>query len=226
MDGETFVLLSAFHLSNTVEYKYALIVVMNLSASIRRKIIESADLFANKQLNHRLKRAMCYPSHIPTLYRAKFLPFTGFIEYIEDRISNGDFRPLKLYFENRKKDTSLPALRICIGCAKKRFITQQLKGYLQPSGPCDLEKVEKPPEPVVVQPKRKIADIAIGPDDPRFNVGWINETAPKVQRVIPNEQPGVELTEEEKNRLLVETLTRREPVADPFEVMLYRLGLR
>jgi len=225
--GET-ILICAFYLSNTRRYAHALIVVMNLSATFRRRVIESADLIVNRPLTLYLNRALAYKEHIPTAYRAKFLPFSAFIEYIEDRISNGDFRPIKLYFDLRKRDPALPQFKICVACAKKRFITQQLKGYLC-NEPCDLEKVEKPIELPAPEPKRRLVDIAVGPDDPRFNVGWVREAVPTPQTATTTTvQPAVpeELTEEQQRQRLVQTLTRRQQPINPLDLIRFRLGFR
>jgi len=221
--GET-VLICAYHLSNTKRYAHALIIVMNLSATFRRRVIESADLIVNRPLTLYLNRALAYKEHIPTAYRAKFLPFSAFIQYIEDRISNGDFRPIKLYFDLRKRDPALPQIRICVACAKKRFITQQLKGYLC-NEPCDLEKVEKPIELPTPEPKRRLIDVAVGPDDPRFNVGWVREGVPTPQ-TTPTVQPEVpeELTEEQQRQRLVQTLTQRQQPINPLDLIRFRLG--
>jgi len=166
------------------------------------------DIINDKELTKYIQRARCRSDYIPSVFRAKFLPFKLFVDFIDERIADGDFRPVLLYFETKMKKTSnLPDFKICVACAKKRFFSMHLKRYLCENGPCDLERIQNEPTP---EPQRKrFIDIAIGPDSPGFEKGWVQPEAKK-RHVEEQQEPERVLTDEEKQEQMVQILRKKE----------------
>lgn len=194
-------------------YERSLVVLLSISASLRHLLAANVEKFNNLPLTRYFNKLASYPGHVPVVYRAKFHPRQMFVDYMEDRLSNKDFRPIKLYFEQKKKPQTLPLqeFKICMACARKRFVFGDLKAYLCDVGPCDVEPREQPAP--IPEPKPRLLDLAVGPGDRGFDDDWITSEAKRTrveQRELSSDSEDEALTEEEKNRRMVEILTKKD----------------
>jgi hypothetical protein len=226
---DTFI-ICIVHLSFTDNYSNVLVFFMNLSARIRHKLSKTLDLVPNRPLRERFKWLCAYKGHIPILFRAKFYPFDSFRDYVENRLEEKDFSTIKLFYTGKKKDITgyIPEFNICFSCGRKGFFTTPLKGFLceDPKIPCDLERVSKPAPTPSATPKRRFVDVAVGPDDARFNSGWeVKQKAKRIKTTQPTE-PQIELTDEEKQQLMIDTLRKKEEPPPPNYTTLMWNALR